>query len=284
MMFDLAIAYRIYPGITKTPAFHAEDKFRLAESCLRSFSRACGALRVKVWALLDGCPPEYETLFRETLQGVDLEILNLNKIGNLATFSLQIDLLTRQTDAEYVYFAEDDYFYFPGALEKMVAFMRDNPDADFVTPYDHPDSYITYAKHERHLLKLYGDRYWRTAGSTCLTFLTSHKTLLATSRIFRTFARDNRDCSIWMVLAQKFGLANLRVHFHDRFRMESWVYAWWWGLRQILFSRKYRLWGPMPTLATHMDSTGLAPLIDWQSVFHEWQCREQEQQSRSGQW
>src|ERR1039458_534654 len=93
-MIDLAVAYRIYPGVSKSPAFFSTDKFRLSEMCLHSFKRALGGLRVKIWALLDGCPPEYEALFRDTFRSNDLEILSLNKIGNLATFSLQIDLLT----------------------------------------------------------------------------------------------------------------------------------------------------------------------------------------------
>src|ERR1700683_3904958 len=83
-MIDLAIAYRIYPGISKSPAFFPTDKFKLSEMCLWSFKKALGGLRVKIWALLDGCPPEYETLFRETFQSDDLEILWLDKIGNLA--------------------------------------------------------------------------------------------------------------------------------------------------------------------------------------------------------
>ena len=67
----------------------------------------------------------------ETFQSDDLEILWLDKIGNLATFSLQIDLLTKQTEASYVYFAEDDYFYFPDALKIMIAFMREHQDVYF---------------------------------------------------------------------------------------------------------------------------------------------------------
>ena len=33
-MIDLAIAYRIYPGISKSPAFFPTDKFKLSEMCL----------------------------------------------------------------------------------------------------------------------------------------------------------------------------------------------------------------------------------------------------------
>ena len=264
-MIELAVAYRIYPG-AKSPAFFPKDKLKLSEVCLRSFKRSLGNLRVKVWAILDGCPPAYERLFREVLGGHDLEILQQEKIGNQKTFSLQVDLLTRQTAAEYVYFAEDDYFYFPNALESMVGFMRANPDVDFVTPYDHPDSYYTSSRHERHLVRPFADRYWRTASSTCLTFLTSRKNLVRTESLFRSFSTGNMDCPIWLALTQKAGLANPRVHGHDVFRMKIWGKTWLWGFREILFSRAYRLWVPIPTLATHLEAGCLSPLVDWESM------------------
>ena len=266
-MFDLAVAYRIYPGVSKTPACFADDKYKLSELCLRSFKRALGGLRVKVWAILDGCPPEYEVLFRDTFESTDLEIVSKDKIGNAGTFSLQIDLLTGQDCASLVYLAEDDYFYLPDALEKMVTFMRENPDADFVTPYDHPDSYATSSRFERHIVKPYGDRYWRTASSTCLTFLTSRETLVRTQLLFRSYSLGNMDCPIWLALTQKAELANLRVHWADMFRLKTWVKTWRWGYRSLLLSRRFWLWAPMPTLATHMDSSGLSPLFDWRALF-----------------
>jgi hypothetical protein len=266
-MTDLAVAYRIYPGISKSPAFFSADKFKLSEMCLQSFRRALGGLRVKIWAILDGCPPEYEALFRETFQDSDLEIISLNKVGNLATFSLQIDLLTAQTEAPYVYFAEDDYFYLPNALEKMITFMRDNPDVDFVTPYDHPDSYYTSSRYESHIVRPYADRYWRTASSTCLTFLTSRETLRPTAPMFKTYSAGNMDCSLWLALTQKLALANPRVHGESLLRVKIWIQTWIWGFNRILFGRRYRLWAPLPSLGTHIESTCLGPLIDWESEF-----------------
>jgi hypothetical protein len=274
-MFDLAVAYRIYPGVSKTPACFADDKYRLSELCLRSFKRALGGLRVKIWAILDGCPPEYEALFRDTFDGDDLEIVSRSKIGNSGTFSLQMDLLTEQDCASLVYLAEDDYFYLPNALEKMVAFMRDNPGVDFVTPYDHPDGYNTASRVERHIVRPSGDRYWRTASSTCLTFLTSRENLIRTQSLFRSYSSGNMDCPIWLALTQKSELANLRVHWRDMFRLKTWVKTWRWGYRSLLFGRRYRLWAPMPTLATHMDSSSLSPLVDWQALFL--QCRQEEE-------
>jgi hypothetical protein len=270
-MFDIAIAYRIYPEISKSPAFFSQDKYRLSEMCLRSFRAALGGLRVKIWAVLDGCPQKYSALFRDVLSGYDLELIEPNRIGNHSTFSLQVDLLTKQTDAHYVYFAEDDYFYFPGALEKMFRFMLDNPDVHFSTPYDHPDLYYTSSRLERHLIRHHEDHYWRTVSSTCLTFLTSRDNLLRTESMFRTYSRGNLDCSLWLALTQKLELANLRVHWANRFRMKIWAKAWQWGWFSLLFGRRHRLWAPMPSLATHMESSCLSPLVDWQNVFRSFQ-------------
>jgi hypothetical protein len=267
MMRDLAVAYRVYPGISRKPAFFSQDKFKLVQLCVASFRRACAGLRVKIWALLDGCPSEYETLFRETFDDDEMEIIRLEAVGNHATFSRQIDLLTKQMDSDFVYFAEDDYFYLPGALGKMIELMRNNPDVDFVSPYDHPDSYNTASRFERHLVKPFGDRYWRTASSTCLTFLTSRENLVRTQSIFRTYCRGNMDCSVWLALTQKAALADPRVHFPSWFRLKIWLRTWRWGSEQILFGKAYRLWVPMPTLATHMESSCLSPLIDWQAAF-----------------
>ena len=267
-MLDLAIAYRIYPGVSKAPALFANDKLSLSETCLRSFKGALGELRIKMWVLLDGCPPEYELLFRNLFSDHELEIVSLSGVGNRRTFSLQIDLLTRQTEAAYVYFAEDDYFYLPDALVKMLAFIRENRDVDFVTPYDHPDSYCTSSRLERHLVRPYGECYWRTASSTCLTFLTSREGLLRTASIFRSYSSGNSDCSLWLALTQKLSLADPRIHWHNRVRVKVWAKTWLWGARRILLGRRYRLWAPLPTLATHVESSCLAPLIDWQNVFH----------------
>ena len=268
----MAVAYRIYPGVSKSPAFSSTDKFRLSKMCLESFKQAVGGLNIKVWALLDGCPPEYEQLFRDTLQNAELEILSLDKIGNLATFSLQIDLLTEQTEAPYIYFAEDDYFYFPDAIEKMVLFMRENRDADFITPYDHPDSYHTSSRFERHLVRPFGDRHWRTTSSTCLTFLTNRECLTRTHNTFRTYSRGNGDYPLWCALTQGLELVDPRVHANNAFRLKAWLKIWRWGYRALLFGRRYRLWSPLPTLATHMESSCLSPIVDWPTLFRRFDC------------
>jgi hypothetical protein len=267
-MKDIAIAYRIYPGVSKNPAIHEESKLDLSRLCLTSFRQALGALQFKIWVILDGCPPAFAELFCNIFTPDELEIIETDKIGNLKTFSMQIDLLTRQTEAELVYFAEDDYFYRPDALVEMVWFARENASVDFVTPYDHPDSYFSSSRHERHKVMAFGKRHWREASSTCLTFLTRRTILHTTENMMRSYCRGNMDCSLWLALTQKSSLANPLVHAADRIRLKIWAKTWLWGWKEILFSKSHSLWSPMPTLATHMETPGLSPLVQWRDEFN----------------
>lgn len=264
---DLAIAYRIYPRISKTPAYFSDDKFRLSTLCLHSFKRALGDLHVKIWVLLDGCPREYEALFCALFSADEMEIIRVEKIGNLKTFSLQLDLLTRGTEAPFVYFAEDDYFYMPNAIAKMVAFARSDPSIDFVTPYDHSDLYTRSSSKERHLIRAFGDRHWRTVSSTCLTFLASRESLIGAQRVLRTYTRGNNDCSVWLALTKKASLFDFRVHWSDMESFKIWLLSLKWGIRQILSGKRYSLWSPLPTVGTHMESSCVAPLVQWEAEF-----------------
>ena len=44
--------------------------------------------------------------------------------------------------------------------------------------------------------------------------------------------------------------------------------AWRYGWKQILFGRKYKMWCPIPSFATHMERDFLAPSIDWTDSFN----------------
>lgn len=263
--YDLAVAYRVYPGVSKTPLRHADDKLRLVETCLASFCRATQGLRVRMWAILDGCPPAYEALFRTYFPGDSLTVLRLGGEGNLATFGHQIRLLRDQRAAEWVYFAEDDFFYLPGALTRMLEFARAHPDADFVTAYDHADYYTRPAHAHRHLVRSHAGRHWRTANSTVLTFLTTRRTLERTADVFESYCRGSHDFTLWLTLtgeARSPGLL-LRLLRDDpvmfRLALKSWLRA---PLRTAV-GRRHRLWAPVPALATHLERTTLAPAVDW---------------------
>jgi hypothetical protein len=269
--FDLAVAYRIYPRVAKPAAGlpFSEDKLRLSEICLRSFKDSLGGLRVKLWVLLDGCPPEYEDLFRKYFDAEDLVLVPLHGVGNQATFGKQIDVLLGQENSDLVYFAEDDYFYLPNQFHQMTDLLRAYPDAHFVAPYDHPDCYCLEIHQHKKYMRVYGGHHWRTAASTCLTFLTRKEILWRKESIFRSYCRRNDDCSVWLSLTKK-SLFNpvrpLRFAFREPHFAKIIAKSWFYGWKQILLGEQMKLWVPVPGIATHLDANALSPAVEWREL------------------
>jgi hypothetical protein len=272
--FDLAVAYRIYPQAAASARSlpFGDDKFRLSEICLRSFKESLGDLKVKLWAILDGCPPEYARLFTKYFGSDELVLLPSAATGNQATFLKQIEILLAQDDSEVVYFAEDDYFYLSDQFRDMINFLLEQKDADFISPYDHLDCYTMDLHHEPKWLRVHGGRHWRTASSTCLTFLTKKETLHKVQNALRSYKRRSLDCSMWLSLTKQ-RIYNpffvLRHFFGERLFskiiLKSWLYCW----RQILFGKKWKLWIPIPAAATHLDVNALSPNIDWRTLMEQ---------------
>jgi hypothetical protein len=268
--YDLAVAYRICPQVSR-PALSlpfADDKLRQAEIFLRSFRNSLGSLRVKVWAILDECPQEYHALFDRYFAAEDLVLVDLHGAGNQATFTKQMDILLSQRDAEFVYFAEDDYLYLPSQFQLMLRFLRDRQDADFVTPYDCLDYYRFDLHREPELVTVLEEHHWRTAASTCLTFLTRTSTLARYERVFRTYSRLNDDFPLWLSLTKRrvFNpLALFRFFVRREFYWKVLVKAWLFFWPQILFGKTAKLWVPIPAIATHWCAGHFSAGFDWLS-------------------
>ncbi|HEV2330247.1 MAG TPA: glycosyltransferase family 2 protein [Verrucomicrobiae bacterium] len=267
--YDLAVCYRIYPGVSGSPIFGFKDKLPLLHLNLQTFKAGLGALKIKLWVLLDKCPASYEDLLKETFAGTDMEIIPLGGEGNRATFHRQADVLSTQTDSDLVYFAEDDYLYLPRSLERMVQFMRAHPETDFATVYDHPDNHKKFI-HRFQTRELVNDGHrWRMIVSTCLTFMARKEALMNSVAVFKTFNK-NPDLAIWMALT-KLRVRNpwswVRSAGDGLFFSASHALAWRYAWRQIIFGKRRTLWAPIPTLGTHMDINGLAPGANWQGMF-----------------
>ena len=266
--YDLTIAYRIYPGISKTPFVHPDNKLKLTEVGIRTLKQSLGHTRAKIIFLLDNCPSEYATMIRFYFDEKDIALHQFNGIGNLATFLKQIELLLAQNHSDIIMFAEDDYVYRRNELSKAISFLRNNKFVDFVTPYDHLDSYLLPI-HTRHRYKIIAQEglHWRTAASTCLTFLTRKKTLKETERTFKSYGSGNWDSSLWFSLT-KYNIFDLRtiLSIRDWFFFKIILNSWGNGWSQNIFGRKYTLWQPIPSIATHMEKISLAPSIDWDKV------------------
>jgi hypothetical protein len=268
--YDLAVAYRICPKIAKCALSlpFGDNKYQLSRVCLESFKESLGPLRFKLWALLDRCPPEYEELFHKLIDPRDLVILRLDGEGNHATFGRQIDILLQQQDANVVYFAEDDYLYLPNQFPAMLEFLCANSDVHFISPYDHLDCYKLDLHRGPKWLRTYASHHWRTAASTCLTFLTRKETLAGNENVFRSYGKGNFDSSLWLSLTKHrvlnpFAMARYSVHetFYAKILAKAWFYCW----KQILFGEKLKLWVPIPGIATHLDNHALSPNVDWRA-------------------
>lgn len=275
--YDVAVAYRIYPKVSK-PAQDlpfGDDKLRQAEICLASFRRSLGPVRAKIWAILDGCPVEYRELFERYFRPDDLVFVELERAGNRSTYGKQLDILLSQDDAEFVYLAEDDYFYLPDQFPLLLGFLRDGAGVDFVSPYDHPDCYSLDLHRQPKWVTVFGGRHWRTAASTCLTFLTRKATLARYERVFRTYCDRNDDCAMWLSLTKTKVFNPLTIirhwlnrEYYRRVLLKSWLFCW----TQILFGSAVTLWVPLPSIATHLSSGLLSPGFDWCDLIQQFQA------------
>jgi hypothetical protein len=148
----------------------------------------------------------------------------------------------------------------------MLEFLKASDDVDFVTPYDHLDCYTCDIHRFPKWIRVQGGHHWRTAASTCLTFLTRKKTLKRNRYIFRTYCWRNHDCSLWLSLT-KLSIFNaaefLRLLARDKLFAKMIAKAWLYGWPQILFGKCMKLWVPVPAVATHLDTRALSPTIDW---------------------
>jgi hypothetical protein len=150
----------------------------------------------------------------------------------------------------------------------MIDFLLAHDDVDFVSPYDHPDCYTLDLHRERKWVRPFGSHHWRTAASTCLTFLARKEALLRHESVFRSYVWGNDDCALWLSLTKHRVFNPLSAiqylcqgSISWRILAKAWIYGW----RQILFGRKRWLWVPMPGIATHLDSKALSPAIDWKA-------------------
>ena len=265
--YDVAVCWRIYPGVSKDPLFFKEDKYRLARLSFLSFLKSAEGLRIKYFILLDGCPDSFESIFTENVPSADIELIRTSSIGNASTFRRQTEILSRQTDASLVYFAEDDYLYRPFVFGKMVSFFKNGKPVDFITPYDHLD----YYEHSLHRKKgeeiFFEELKWKTVASTCLSFLTTKENLTETLPVLLSYCSGNTDGSMWVTLTRRFAVIDLIKYLFTNkecyfILKKAMKYSFW----KFLSGKKYYLWCPVPAVATHLESGHISPGIDWNNV------------------
>lgn len=234
-MQRLNVFYRMCPyNNGKSPIF-TDDKLGLVRFCLESFVEAFRATSLRITFILDSCDASYRTWIERHVP-FQKEILHFVGLGSEGSFFKQIELAAQLKPDELVYLAEDDYYYVAGAGEKLVAAIS---RFDFVTPYDHVAHYSEPLAAEPCHMAFYAGHHWRTYSSTCLTFGTKAGAVC-----------ENQD------IIYQHGVSDSLM--------------WPQVLRKGRWGRKgYRLYGPVPSLATHLVSGLLAPGINWEDVWRQ---------------
>ena len=281
MKFELAIAHRVCPVLAKTAANYT-DKLAMVRDTASSMVRALAGIRTRLIVILDGCPSEYEHLFDDmfgNIPGINYSKIATPKIGNLPTFAKQMELLDElRSDAEFLYFSEDDYLYKPSAFSEMMSFLR-RPGVDFVSPLDHPDAYLPYGEASISSCVKAGDScHWRPAGTTCCTFMLKSRDYPAAEKRLAYYAKTGADYSMWLGIT-KFGVFSPARVIGGLFRYIAAkrngvdpdgkafisilpLLAWKSVPMSLMFSKKLRLWTPIPSLAIHLCTPSLSPCCD----------------------
>lgn len=272
----LAIAYRVYPFISKLPAIYPDDKFSLIKLGFDSLMDSLNFknnIDFKIWIILDSCPKEYFEYFENKLKNSNYELINVNKFGNPKTFDLQLKILLEQDFSEYVYFAEDDYFYLKDNFNVALDFIENN-NVDFLTTYNHPDNNrleIAQINRQKSDFIDFDSNKWQTQASTTMTFFAKKSTLNETKDIFLTYTKKNFDNAMWFSLTN-YKLTNLFKCVYYLIKDKSIAYiflkAYMFVPFQLFFGKKYKLWVITQSLSTHLDKPTIASEVDWQSEFN----------------
>ncbi len=220
----IVILYRISPFKNGKAPIYAKNKLKLTKICLKSFIKGFQKVPLKIIFILDTCPKQYRELIKR-LKIKDCEIIDFKKAGNKGTWFVQLEIVKRLKNNNLVYFAEDDYFYLKNSGERIYQALN---KIDFVGPCDHLNYYKKPMVNNKENIEVFSNYHFRSSESTCLTFGTSANLIKNNFGLFHKFGTF--DHPLWLALKRK----------------------------------GYKLFTPIPSLATHMVKNALAPGIDWQ--------------------
>jgi hypothetical protein len=210
------------------------------ETCFRNLLRTLRhdpqAHRVKLTIVYDGSMEDFTTDFVAPYyarQAYGFEVQFIRGGSDLNSFLITVATAQRadRPATDLVYFLENDYLHQPGWLSFVFDLYDSGLKFDYVSLYDHRDKYDSpmYAALTSRLFHA-GGRHWRTAPSTCASFILDKATLDACAPVLASGQTD--------------------YHFFSTLVGEQ---------GRVLLT-------PVPGLATHSMNGYLSPAIDWARV------------------
>lgn len=191
------------------------------------------AHRVKIIVVFDGTPEDFKSDFisaycANASLGIDVQFVRSR--SSLDSFMIMLGMVrnAQMPGSDLIYLLENDYLHQVGWVSKMFELYESGLQFDFLSLYDHPDLY-NLPKHANLTTRLVHSQshHWRTAPSTCASFILDKRAF-------------NRDCEIFRSC-----LAD-----HHLFA-------------KLVGRRGRVLLTPVPGLSTHSMADYLSPTIDW---------------------
>lgn len=233
-----------------TPRYCGADKITLIEKCVKSLVQSAnnydGKIKI-IWFDDHSSQEMIDRVFKVFSKSRhEVEFHPLEQRGWNASGLAQFDA-GRSSNADLVYFVEDDYLHYPSAIEEMVQayrnFKRNLGTEVAIHPYDDPDNYLPLFIDEcRIVLGKY--RHWRTNKYSTFTFMCNPDIVRKFWSRFYTVATEYM--TEW---GEKNEIQEGTTINH----------IWRWEVK---------LFTPIPSLALHMGyERQLDPFIDWEKLW-----------------
>lgn len=238
----MIIYYRISDGSYPKIRFQNATK----EKCLKNFLNCCfDPTQDKIFLYADNVKDEtYNNILLWINNISNINIIRSNAGSSAGSFRLVFEEALKLDDNEIIWFQEDDYIYLPNARKVALEGIQ---KADYVSLYDHADTYIPASKGGNPFVTDDGyssfptfvirteSSHWRTVVSTTMTFVVQVKTL-----------KENQD--VWRPLTQGTYPQDFQAFL------------------ELTKNRGRSLITPIPGLGTHAEPQWAAPGIDWEKV------------------
>ena len=225
--------------------------------CLLSFLEALkssGCNNISLCLLLDNQADKNAFLVNVVGEAINAGFITkkVDVSGNCSSYLEALNLgLNKSNGRDVILMAEDDYLWLPESLDLMLEAFAMIPEADYVTPYDHPVRYDpnfsggSDLPHWCSRIYCTNGRHFRSQESTCMTFMVRARILNEDKPVHWKYVDTTKKCPNDRELFRS--LQHLGDKKHCR------------GNRRLLL-------GPVPSLATHVHLPYLAPVVNWEQV------------------
>lgn len=192
--------------------------------------------RVKITILFDGTHEDFRNDFiydycQDKSIGLDIQFINGGCDLNSFIITLGVVRNTLMQRNDLIYLLENDYVHQSGWVSKVFEIYDSGHKFDYLSLYDHGDLYDSMIYSDLTSRLFYTkNHHWRTAPSTCASFILER----------HIFERD---------------LEIFRLGLPD-----------YYMFRKLVRKRGVVLLNPVPGLSTHSMAEFLSPVVDWEKL------------------